>query len=97
MQNPWKYHPRSINLPQKPAYPAEFKALFEGPDAPRGGNMWIPPREPALLDYKDAVFVLIGRSPNLGMVLNCVYNRHAECCMQAAAGCCLELHVLGHT
>ena len=69
LQNPWKDHPRSINPPQRANYPAEFKKLFEGPDAPRGGYMWIPPREPALLDYKDAIFILIGRSPNLGLSL----------------------------
>ena len=69
MQNPWKDHPRSINPPQRAGYPAEFKKLFEGPDAPRGGFMWIPPREPVLLDYKDALFILIGRSPNLGLPL----------------------------
>ena len=67
MQNPWKDHPRSINPPQRPAYTAEVKKLFEGPDAPRGGYMWIPPRDPSLLDYKNAIFVLIGRSPNLGV------------------------------
>ena len=67
LQNPWKDHPRSINPPQRASYPADFKKLFEGPDAPRGGYMWIPPREPALLDYKDAIFILIGRSPNLGL------------------------------
>jgi hypothetical protein len=74
MQNSWKDHPRSINPPQRPAYPAEFKKLFEGPDAPRGGYMWISPRDPSLLDYKNAIFVLIGRSPNLG-VSTCPYQR----------------------
>ena len=69
-----------------PAYPAEFKKLFEGPDAPRGGYMWIPPREPALLDYKDALFILIGRSPNLGLFLCSCHpsihepGRAAQCC-----------------
>ena len=29
--------------------------------------MWIPPRDPSLLDFKNAIFVLIGRSPNLGV------------------------------
>ena len=66
MQNPWKDHPRSINPPQRPAYPAKFKQYFEGPDAPSGGYMWAPPRDPAMLDYKNAIIALIGRSPNLG-------------------------------
>ena len=87
LQNPWKDHPRSINPPQRASYPAEFKKLFEGPDAPRGGYMWIPPREPALLDYKDALFILIGRSPNLGLSLSLCSPppfhsraRAAQCC-----------------
>ena len=75
-QNPRKDHPRSINPPQRANYPAEFKKLFEGPDAPRGGYMWIPPREPALLDYKDAIFILIGRSPNLGLPLRSPPSLH---------------------
>ena len=66
MQNPWKDHPRSINPPQRPVYPAKFKHIFEGPDAPSGGYMWASPKDPALLDYKNATIALIGRSPDLG-------------------------------
>ncbi len=28
--------------------------------------MWAPPKDPAMLDYKNAIIALIGRSPNLG-------------------------------
>ncbi|CAL5223803.1 g6374 [Coccomyxa viridis] len=65
VRNPWKDHPRNINPPQRPSYPAKFKQLFEGPDAPSGGYMWAPPKDPAMLDYKNAIIDLIGRSPNL--------------------------------
>ena len=68
LQNPWKDHPRSLNPPQRPAYPAKFKQVFEGPDAPGGGYMWAAPKEPAVLDYKNAIIALIGRSPNLGQL-----------------------------
>ena len=64
MQNPWKDHPRTVNPPQRAAYPSDYQKLFQGPNAPKSGYMWIPPREPSLLDYKNAVFTLIGRSPN---------------------------------
>ena len=70
LQNPWKDHPRSIHPAQKPNYPAKFRQLFEGPDAPSGGYMWAPPKDPAMLDYKNAIITLIGRSPNLGEPLN---------------------------
>ena len=64
VQNPWKDHPRTVNPPQRAAYPSDYQRLFQGPNAPKSGYMWIPPRVPALLDYKHAVFTLIGRSPN---------------------------------
>ncbi|CAL5223925.1 g6526 [Coccomyxa viridis] len=64
VRNPWKDHPRTVNPPQRAAYPSDYQKLFQGSNVPKSDHMWIPPREPALLDHKNAVFMLIGRSPN---------------------------------
>ena len=40
--------------------------------------MWIPPRNPSLLDFKNAIFVLIGRSPNLGVPTCPWQSAHAQ-------------------
>ena len=35
-------------------------------EGPPGGYAWIPPKNPALLDFGGAEFVLIGGDPNIG-------------------------------
>jgi len=66
VQNSWKEHPRTINPLQMASYPSDFQKLFQGPNCPKSGCMGISPREPALLDFKGAIFTVIGCSPNWG-------------------------------
>lgn len=64
LQNPYKPSPPGLGLKKHPAYPPELQhVFFEGPP---GGYSWVPARNPALLDYEDAEFVLIGHSHDLG-------------------------------
>ncbi len=63
-QNPYKPSPPGLGLGRKPEYPKELQEMFcEGPP---GGYAWVPPKNPALLDFEDAEFVLSGRSPDIG-------------------------------
>ena len=63
LQNPWEGSSRTVSLPQRTPYPSAYQKLFRGPNAPEGGYLFIPPRDPTMLDYQDFSFVLIGRSP----------------------------------
>lgn len=51
-------------------YPQELLKEFEGTP---GGYSWISARNPALLDYRGAEFILIGADPDLG-ALRCDLN-----------------------
>lgn len=65
MQNPTKSSPPNLGLDdgQKVEYPKELLKEFEGTP---GGYAWISPKNPALLDYEGAEFILIGGNPDLG-------------------------------
>jgi hypothetical protein len=64
-QNPTKASPPNLGLSRghKVEYPQELLKEFEGTP---GGYAWISARNPALLDYMGAEFILIGANPELG-------------------------------
>lgn len=64
LQNPYRPSQPGLGLGKKPDYPKELQQRFcEGPAR---GYAWIPPKNPALLDFEHAEFVLIGRGPGIG-------------------------------
>jgi hypothetical protein len=67
VQNPTKSSPPNLGLSrgQKVEYPQELLKEFEGTP---GGYSWISARNPALLDYRGAEFILIGNT-DLGACL----------------------------
>ena len=68
LQNPYRPTPPGLGLGKKADYPAELRKEFE--EGPRGGGAWVAPHNPALLDYLDAEFLLIGHSHDLGRTSN---------------------------
>lgn len=69
VQNPTKSSPPNLGLSagQKVEYPPELLKEFEGTP---GGYAWMSAKNPALLDYMGAEFILIGATPDLGASLS---------------------------
>ncbi len=64
-QNPTKSSPANAGLSkdQKVEYPPELMKEFEGTP---GGYAWMSAKNPKLLDYMSAEFILIAAAPDLG-------------------------------
>ena len=69
LQNPTKSSPPNagLNKEQKVEYPPELLKEFEGTP---GGYAWMSAKNPRLLDYMGAEFILIGATPDLGAYMN---------------------------
>ncbi|CAK0739160.1 hypothetical protein CVIRNUC_001142 [Coccomyxa viridis] len=57
IKNPYKSSPSGLGLSNRPDYPPVLQEAFGWSP---GGCNWMPPRNPALLDYVHTQFVLIG-------------------------------------
>lgn len=65
LQNPCNSPPYGTGPAKNPGYPKELQQqMFH--EGPLGEYAWLPPKNPALLDYEDAEFILIGHSPDTG-------------------------------
>ena len=69
LQNPTKSSPpnQGLGRDQKVEYPPELLKEFEGTP---GGYAWMSPKNPALLDYLGAEFILIGADPDIGAYIS---------------------------
>ncbi len=56
-------HQRGLHTPQSSSQSLRVQMR------PSGGYMWAPPKAPHMLDYKNAITALIGRSPDLSRSL----------------------------
>ena len=62
-------------------YPPELLKEFEGTP---GGYAWMSAKNPALLDYMGAEFILIGATPDLGACLSPQLHQQAPAHVQQA-------------
>ena len=81
LQNPTKSSPPNLGLgrEQKVEYPPELLKEFEGTP---GGYAWMSPKNPALLDYLGAEFILIGADPDIGAYIS---QGHYQASIEGAA------------
>lgn len=86
LQNPTKSSPPNAGLSreQKVEYPPELLKEFEGTP---GGYAWMSPKNPALLDYMGAEFILIGATPDLGACPSLQRHYRASHCMSSRLSC----------